>query len=501
MLNLSHWSSLKHWNTALLYAALFGILLADSQTQLGFAHGVLYTPLVAIAALSIRRRVLNSVAGLAIIFIWLGYFLSPPAPIGFSELYVLSNRTISCLAIGLIWWFGLQGLIMRAYQLKQQNQETQTRLDLVLANKIAGLSHWQLDEHRKMVTLDHSSQRLLGLHQTEITLEQFICCFAPGQQPELRTLLTHALGQAQPETLELQTQTEPQSVWIKLIAYPDPVLPFCLRGILQNLQPHYDEARRLKQQQQRFQQLADSMPVKVWTATPQGQIDFVAETFARFTGSKSSVIVSDWLGLLHQDDRAKTLEQWQHCLAKHLPYRIEFRIRRFDGEYVWHLTSAVPIFNEQGEVLYWFGSAMDISEQKELWQQTESLRRTLFQILDEVANPCLMLDRDLKFTYINQSALDKLIPSQQQVLGKSLLEVMYQPGRDYSALTTAIQRSLLHNKPGHLLLGVPSGGKEWTVWLFPNTQGIQVLLSTSDNLEPSQPTTLAVKTRPDTPAQ
>jgi hypothetical protein len=80
-----------------LLLALFTVLLTDSLTQLGFAHGILYTPLVALAGLSYRRKLLNMTACISLIAIWLGFFIAPAAPADFSMFYVLANRGISCL--------------------------------------------------------------------------------------------------------------------------------------------------------------------------------------------------------------------------------------------------------------------------------------------------------------------------------------------------------------------------------------------------------------------
>ncbi|CAM5205672.1 hypothetical protein [Alishewanella longhuensis] len=68
----------------LLVSAVFLVFFADSQTQLGFAHGVLFTPLVVVASLTGRLRLLNTISVLSICSLWLGYLVSPAAPDGFS---------------------------------------------------------------------------------------------------------------------------------------------------------------------------------------------------------------------------------------------------------------------------------------------------------------------------------------------------------------------------------------------------------------------------------
>lgn len=474
LVNFMQHSQAASW---LVCIALLLVLFTDSLTQLGFAHGILYTPVIALAGLSTNRLLLHGSALFALCGIWLGFFIAPTAPAEFSAFYVIANRSISCLAILLLWWFGIQGIQFRRAQQQQQQHESQMRLDLALVNKVAGLSHWWLDCHQKKVKLDTISQHLLGVTRSELTLEQFVCCFEWHEQEDLKQQLEQVLTRAEPLSLELKLHNEHHSaIWVRLIAYADPAEPELIRGLLQNIQQHYDEAQRANSLQLRFKQLADSMPVKVWTATADGMIDFVSDTFAQFSGKTTSQIVSDWLALLHPDDRERTAAYWLKCVSSKSHYQIEFRICRQDGSYIWHLTSARPIYDDRGQLLYWFGSAMDISEQKRLWQQTDQLRQALYQTLNDVSDPFFTLDQHLNFTFMNQSALELFADPKIPVMGKALTEVFYRPGQDFSGLTSAIQRSFMRSKPEQLRLRVPNISTEVTLLLYPSDSGIHVLL-------------------------
>ena len=474
LLNFMQHNAAAGW---FLSITLLLVLLTDSMTQLGFAHGILYVPLIALAGLSANRLLLHSAAAFALVAVWLGFFIAPNAPADFSFFYVVANRTVSCLSIILLWWLSMQALTFRESELLQQHQVKQIQQDLALANRVTGLSHWWLDNHRKMVRLDPPSQQLLGVNLPEITLAQFVHCFESTSRNKLSLQLEQASSSTEPEMLESKLQQEsPHPIWIRIICYQDPADPDLVRGILQNIQHYHDEASRLAQQQRRFQQLADSLPVKVWTASAEGQIDFASETFAQFCGRDTQTILADWLAILHPDDQQPVLSYWQQCVVNKTPYKIEFRILRADGHYVWHLTSAVPIFNEQGEVLYWFGSAMDISEQKKLWQHSDQLRLALFQTLDEISDAFLSLDQQLNLTFINQQALELLRSSKNPLLGKSLTEVFYRPGKDFSVLTAAIQRSFIQQQAEYLTCKLPDSSLDWTIRLYPNASGINVLL-------------------------
>jgi PAS domain-containing protein len=126
--------------------------------------------------------------------------------------------------------------------------------------------------------------------------------------------------------------------------------------------------------------------------------------------------------------------------------------------------------------MYWFGSAMDISQQKALWQNTDNLRLSLYQTLNETTDAFFALDTQLTFTFINQKALELLTDPKIPALGKSITEVLYRPGKDYSALTTAIQRCYAKQSTETLSLTLPDQEHPATVRLYPSASGINVLL-------------------------
>lgn len=461
----------------LLVGAVFLVFFADSQTQLGFAHGVLFTPLVVIASLTGRLRLINIISVLSVCSLWLGYLMSPAAPDGFASIYILANRWLATLAIILLWWLGVMAIKVQQQQKLKQLQEQQTKQDLSLASSIAGLSHWYLDDHRKIVTLDEASQLLLGIKEQELTLEQFICCFDEDLQATLKQNLRLCTTLQQATTLETKLHHEATtSLWVKVVAYPDPTDPEQIRGLLQNIEQRYQKALLLANQQQRFQQLTDSLPVKVWTATAEGIVDFASTTFANFCGRDTESIVQDWLEILHPDDRANTLEIWQHAVKTKTPYKVEFRILNADGSYCWHLTSALPIFNEAGDVLYWFGSAMDISEQKALWLKADQLKQSLYQTLESITDGFFTLDQDFRFTYLNQSAAELLNACKHPSPGKLLSEVCYVSGKDFSPLTTAVQRAFYKQQTQQLRFTLPGTVLPINFSIYPAEQGVSVLM-------------------------
>ena len=110
----------------------------------------------------------------------------------------------------------------------------------------------------------------------------------------------------------------------------------------------------------------DVFPQMIWTATPEGAIDYVNKLFFKYTGWQSGNIPGhDWVSIVHPDDVAPNLKKWEKSLASGVPYEVEQRIKRHsDGAYIWHLVRASPLKNGKGEILKWIGTSVDIHAQK-----------------------------------------------------------------------------------------------------------------------------------------
>jgi PAS domain S-box-containing protein len=124
------------------------------------------------------------------------------------------------------------------------------------------------------------------------------------------------------------------------------------------------ELRRESEERYRF--LAEAQPDQIWTALPNGKLDYVNQrALDFFEASFSELVEAGWTHVVHPEDLPRTLERWQRALDTGHRYENEFRLRRAsDGAYRWHLTRAVPMTNKSGEVVKWFGSNTDIDDQK-----------------------------------------------------------------------------------------------------------------------------------------
>ncbi len=123
------------------------------------------------------------------------------------------------------------------------------------------------------------------------------------------------------------------------------------------------EARRASEESYRF--LMESLPVQIWTAKPDGNLDYVTQRVADYFGKPvEAMLVEGWKDVVHPDDLARAGAAWMHSVETGEPYSIEFRLLRGDGHYGWHLARAIAQRDATGAIVRWVGTNTDIDDQK-----------------------------------------------------------------------------------------------------------------------------------------
>src|SRR5579884_1285655 len=135
---------------------------------------------------------------------------------------------------------------------------------------------------------------------------------------------------------------------------------------------------------ERFHFVAEAMAQKIFTAKPDGAIDYFNRQWMEFTGLPFEAIKGwGWTQFIHPDDVAENIRVWRHSLATGEPFQFTHRFRRADGVYRWHLSRAHAMRGADGKIAMWIGSNTDIHEQKEIEDAYRELSGTLEQQVAE----------------------------------------------------------------------------------------------------------------------
>jgi len=124
-----------------------------------------------------------------------------------------------------------------------------------------------------------------------------------------------------------------------------------------------EEAMRLSEE--RYRTLTNTVPQPVWSCDASGRVTFFNSRWYEYTGLSPALSLGHaWLDAVHPDDAPRVREAWDRSVREGREHTDEMRIRRADGEARWHLARVLPLTDDVGRVLGWFGTATDIHERR-----------------------------------------------------------------------------------------------------------------------------------------
>ena len=148
-----------------------------------------------------------------------------------------------------------------------------------------------------------------------------------------------------------------------LLAIIVAIVAFCVSGIFLLILSLQAEA--LAKQAERELRLAiNTIPALVWTALPDGSLDFINHRWEEIGLSLDDLQGSEWINVLHPDERTGVAQRWRIAVETGTPYENMERVRRADGEYRRVLSRARPLRNALGKIVKWYGVDSDIEDQK-----------------------------------------------------------------------------------------------------------------------------------------
>jgi PAS domain S-box-containing protein len=136
--------------------------------------------------------------------------------------------------------------------------------------------------------------------------------------------------------------------------------------------------------ERRYRFLAEAFPQIVWTARPDGRLDYLNRRFTETTGLTTKAGLGDgWAAMMHPDDLPKVAAAWERSVATGEPYRIEHRARVADGSWRWFRNSAVALKDAAGRVEMWVGTTADFHDEREAFEEIRRLNAALERRVEE----------------------------------------------------------------------------------------------------------------------
>ncbi|MGE0130785.1 MAG: PAS domain-containing protein [Blastocatellales bacterium] len=291
-------------------------------------------------------------------------FLSPNGELRWSRQSSAPRR----LSDGTIVWDGVEIDITERKRAEEALRESEEKFSKVFKASPHRITITTLDEGR-YIDVNDAVLRSTGYTREEMvghTAEE-IGIFG---ESDGREKLLQALQNRPVRDLEIQLRSKNGEVKTVLTSAELITLngKRCIVTLSNDITARVRAEEALRESEERFRLLANTVPSIIWTAEPGGSITFHNQRWLDYSGV-SPELDDDWLQLvIHPDDLERCLAEWTRVGDAGCEFEIELRIRRRDGEYRWFLVRATPARDTEGRIANWFGAATDIHDHKQIEQ-------------------------------------------------------------------------------------------------------------------------------------
>jgi PAS domain S-box-containing protein len=273
---------------------------------------------------------------------------------------------------------------------RKRADETLRRSEQALAeaSDIAALGAWWIDVADPQdvdgspLRWSEGVYRIFGYEPGEVAVTNalFYEAVHPEDRERVATAMSRAISERRPYSVEhriIRADGAERVVFERAqITYDDRGRPQRIVGAVPDITERKRADEALRQSERRFRELADAMPQIVWAARADGSVDYHNRRGYELAGFDASRVHHDsWPERLHPDDRQRCRDAWHEAIRTGAPYEVESRVQfTRSGEYRWYLVRALPVRDDRGTIVRWYGTSTDIHDLKEAQEQLAAAR-------------------------------------------------------------------------------------------------------------------------------
>jgi PAS domain S-box-containing protein len=251
---------------------------------------------------------------------------------------------------------------------------------LQLATEVTGTGVWEWDLRTNQLVWDQQMFALYGFAERELTFDIWAASVLPEDIAEQVAILketARTCGHSERRfRIRRMSDGAVRSMYASEMTVTDDAgEPLRVVGVNRDITEQIRGEQELKEAKvaaalregaERYSFLADTMAQIVWTARPDGCLDYYNKRWTDYTGlSLAESKDWGWGPVAHPDDLQTSIERWTRAFSTGENFENECRLKRAsDGAFRWHLTRALPMRDDRGKILQWVGTATDIDESK-----------------------------------------------------------------------------------------------------------------------------------------
>jgi PAS domain S-box-containing protein len=236
---------------------------------------------------------------------------------------------------------------------------------------------------------NQGGERIFGYSACEVIGQDVSLLNPSHQHGNLRSEVVKALfaqGQHEMETALLCKDGKLIDVHLSLSLLRDENQnPIGMIGYAMDITARKRAEAALRESEERYRIITETVPTILFSNFADGKNEYCNQRFYEYTGmSEGSSKDYGWAYALHRDDIEMYIQQWPVWIQQGSPIEIECRFRRYDGQYRWFLGRCLPIRNNQGDIIKWFGVCVDIHDFKETQQNLRESEEKFRQLAENI---------------------------------------------------------------------------------------------------------------------
>lgn len=235
------------------------------------------------------------------------------------------------------------------------------------------------------------------------------------------------VSQPKSEAFSLEQTFLPKLLAVLVIAGLG-LLSWCfvwLESLRRSRENHNRLSAQVKSRSEELQSLIGAIPQIVWTAGPDGQHNYFNQRWMDYTGLKlDDVLKVGWGSMVHPDDFSEFNALWMKSVREGTSCEIECRLKRVsDGSYRWHLRRAVPLRDQTGKIVKWFGTCTDIHDQKMAYVTVVESKKMIDAVVANADAVLFAYDKTGVVTFFDGKGMKALGLTASDRVGKSIFEI------------------------------------------------------------------------------
>ena len=297
---------------------------------------------------------------------------------------------------------------------------------LQLAAKGSELGLWYWDEVRQKLDWDSKTREMFGAPPDgKVSLQTFIDALHPDDRDRVMRHWRHCVENGLPYSIDLRVVRGDGSVrWINARGkahYGKQGKPPYMVGVVFDVTERKREEQAVRESEDRFRSVADTAPVLIWMSGTDKLCTYFNKPWLDFTGrSIGEELGNGWAEGVHLEDLQRCLDTYTQAFDRREKFRMEYRLRRHDGEYRWILDIGVPRLNQDGSFSGYIGIGVDVTERKLVENRLREYERAVEAAEEMIA----VLDREYRILIANRRFATMRNMQPEQVVGRFASEVL-----------------------------------------------------------------------------